>query len=221
MAHPSPRFPTARDLDALNGWLERHGRSGLLLDGLHGLVTAALVGPEPVRLPKCLTLALGRPTAPPLGTRLRPIAEALYHGTLAELERGEYEPILGELADQGELTARGWCAGFALGVDLFASTWESRLTADAELLTMVEPIMRLAAADGVIEYDDDPSIVATEPEDYQRLLEGIAPAVMAIRSYWQEHPPGAETDAGRMADFDSIEEFESPVAELAAKRTLH
>lgn len=218
MADPQRPFPDEHALDALNRWLDANARSGLMLDGLHGLMTVALAGPEPVPASRCLALALGRPGPLRVDPDIAPIADALYRGTRDEIETGDYEPILGELADGGQLTARGWCEGFALGVDLHAEAWERRLRDDPVLLRIVEPIMRLAASDGVIAYDEDPEIKAPTREEYERLLAAIAPAVLALREYWDDNP----LDDG--PELDQLPEFaEAPEAEAAPqpKRTLH
>lgn len=218
MADPQRPFPDEHALDALNRWLDANARSGLMLDGLHGLMTVALAGPEPVPASRCLALALGRPGPLRVDPDIAPIADALYRGTRDEIETGDYEPILGELAEGGQLTARGWCEGFALGVDLHAEAWERRLRDDPVLLRIVEPIMRLAASDGVIAYAEDPEIKAPTREEYERLLAAIAPAVLALREYWDDNP----LDDG--PELDQLPEFvEAPEAEAAPqpKRTLH
>lgn len=218
MTDPQRPFPDEHALDTLNRWLDANGRTGLMLDGLHGLITVALVGPESVPVSRCLALALGRPGALQIDPDVAPIADALYQGTRDEIAAGDYEPILGELAEGGQLTARGWCEGFALGVDLHADAWEGRLREDPALLRIVEPIMRLAASDGVIAYDEDPEIKAPTREEYERLLAAIAPAVLALREYWDDNP----LDDG--PDLDDLPEVpEPPEAEAAPqpKRTLH
>jgi uncharacterized protein len=218
MADTPRPFPDEPALDALNRWLDAHGQTGLMLDGLHGLVTAALAGPESIPLPRCLALALGRPGATGSDPAITPIAEALYHGTGDEIEAGDYEPILGELAEGGQLTARGWCEGFALGVDVHAEVWETRLRDDSELLRIVEPIMRLAASDGVIAYDEDPEIASPSREEYERLLAAIAPAVLALREYWDENPIDDGADVDDLPDLPDLPEAE---AAPEVKRTLH
>jgi uncharacterized protein len=214
---PRP-FPDEDALDTLNRWLDAHGQTGLMLDGLHGLMTVALVGPESIPLSRCLALALGRSGASAIDATIAPIADALYGGTRDEIDTGEYEPILGELADGGQLTARGWCEGFAFGVDVHAEVWETRLRDDPDLLRIVEPIMRLAASDGVIAYDEDPEIPATSRDEYERLLAAIAPAVLALREYWDDNPLDDGPDLDDLPDVPEPPEAE---AAPAVKRTLH
>lgn len=214
---PRP-FPDEQALDTLNHWLDAHGQSGLMLDGLHGLMTVALVGPEAIPLARCLALALGRAGAPGIDPSIAPIADALYGGTRDEVDAGDYEPILGELADGGQLTARGWCEGFALGVDVHAEIWEARLRDDPDLLRIVEPIMRLAASDGVIAYDEDPEIPAASRDEYDRLLAAIAPAVLALREYWDDNPL---EDGPALDDLPDVPEPPEADAAPTAKRTLH
>lgn len=217
MAGAGRPFPDDDSLDALNRWLDANGRAGLLLDGLHGLITAALAGPEEVPLGRCLALALGRTGTVRPDPEIAPIADALYRGTRDEIDLGDYEPILGELAEGGLLTARGWCEGFALGVDLHAEVWEQRLRDDPALLRIVEPIMRLAASDGVIPYEENPEVPTPTRDEYERLLAAIAPAVLALREYWEDHPP----DDGLAPD-EALEWPEPPEPGAAeAKRTLH
>lgn len=211
-------FPDEHALDTLNRWLDANARTGLMLDGLHGLITVALVGPKSVPISRCLALALGRPGAVRIDPDVAPIADALYQGTRDEIAAGDYEPILGELPEGGQLTARGWCEGFALGVDLYADAWERRLSEDPVLLRIVEPIMRLAASDGVIAYDDDPEIKAPTRDEYERLLAAIAPSVLALRDYWDDNP--LDDDSG-LDELLKVPELPEAEAAPQVKRTLH
>jgi uncharacterized protein len=75
----------------------------------------------------------------------------------AELESEVYEPVLGEVAPEqdvsSDLSAAGWCEGFSRGIVLRASIWEARLAEDGELLEMLSPIMALAVDEGVLAAD--------------------------------------------------------------------
>ncbi|MEP7043707.1 MAG: YecA family protein [Dokdonella sp.] len=183
--------PSDIELEELDQFLRAHGSDeDLLLDGVHGFLTALAIGPQPAKPDEWLPEILHEPFVDPAeGERVLTLLALLNDAIAPELETGTYEPILGELdTDDGELafTSRGWCEGFSRGIDLRASLWEGRLGHDSELMELLGPIIALAIDDGVFESDAD--FAPLSDEDYDECLAQIPSAVGAVGDYWKEHP---------------------------------
>jgi uncharacterized protein len=192
-----PTSPSDEDLEELDQFLRgRSGDDDLLLDGVHGLLTALAIGPVPAKPDEWLPEVLHEPFVNnDEGERVLTLLARLNDAIAPELETGTYEPILGELdTDEGEgeaaFTARGWCEGFSRGIDLRAPVWESRLGQDSQLMELLGPIIALAIDDGV--FESDAEFAPLGDEDYDECLAQIPNAVGAIAEYWREHPPTHE-----------------------------
>jgi uncharacterized protein len=150
----------------------------------------------------------------------------LYHAVERGLEQLVYEPILSEYEDGDDdeadpehpagaapeagaagpdpaagggdtvVDARGWCAGFSMGVDLRASLWEPRLRHDPRLMEIMAPIMALAFAEGLFEEYSDPRWPPLSEAEREACLQMIPSCVIDIQHYWRDHPPQLEPIAG-------------------------
>ncbi|WP_419482314.1 YecA family protein [Dokdonella sp.] len=183
--------PSDSELEELDQFLRaRAGDDDLLLDGVHGLLTALAIGPQAAAPEEWLPEVLHEPFTDPVeGERVLGLLARLNDAIRPELETGAYEPILGELdTDDGStvFSARGWCEGFTRGIDLRAPAWEARLGEDSDLMQLLGPIIALAIDDGVFEASGE-----FEPlgdEDYEDCLARIPHAVAAVADYWHAHP---------------------------------
>lgn len=183
------------ELEQLDDFLRAHAMgadSGLLLDGVHGLLTALAIGPEPALPEEWLPEVLHAPFEnPDLGTRILGLLAKLNDSIPSELESENYEPVLGELAEQdekpGDLSAAGWCEGFSRGIDLRAAIWETRLAEDSDLMELLGPIMALAVDDGVLAADVP--FEKLKHDEYEACIAQIPQAVNAVAHYWRVHPP--------------------------------
>lgn len=185
--------PDDSELEELDRFLRAHaGDEDMLLDGVHGFLTALAIGPAPPKPEEWLPEILHEPFADAgEGERVLTLLARLNDAITPELETGSYEPILGELDNEDEeappeFTARGWCEGFSRGIDLRAPSWEGRLGHDAQLMEMLSPIIALAIDDGVFESDGD--FAPLGEEDYDECLAQIPSAVGAVAEYWRAHP---------------------------------
>ena len=198
-----PDWPTTLtdgELEELDLFLRSHaGEDALLLDGVHGLLSAVAIGPERVTPDEWLPEVLHDPfDDPEEGKHILELIARLNESITLELETDSYEPILGEVElDDGDnaLSALGWCEGFSRGVDLRAQLWESRLGADSQLTELLGPIMALAVEEGVFTTDAD--FAPLSEQEYDECLAQLPSAVGAVASYWQEHPPTAGELEGR------------------------
>ena len=188
------------ELEVLDHWLRGHAGDSdetLLLDGVHGMLTALAIGPDPALPAEWLPEVLHRPFEnPEQGATVLALLAKLNDSIPAELEGEVYEPVLGEVEREqveheqeahSDLSAAGWCEGLSRGIDLRASIWESRLAEDAELLEMLSPIMALAVDEGVLAADVP--IAKLDDNEYEACLAQIPDAVEAVAHYWRVRPP--------------------------------
>lgn len=182
------------ELEVLDRWLRDHARDsdGMLLDGVHGLLTALAIGPDPALPGEWLPEVLHAPFEDPeQGAEVLALLAKLNDSIPAELEGDVYEPVLGEVAVErqthSDLSAAGWCEGFSRGIDLRAPIWEARLAEDSELLEMLGPIMALAVDEGVLAADVP--IAKLDDDEYESCLAQIPDAVEAVAHYWRVRPP--------------------------------
>ncbi|MDE1895053.1 MAG: YecA family protein, partial [Xanthomonadaceae bacterium] len=142
------------ELDELDRYLRVHtGEGDLLLDGVHGLLSALAVGPMPVLPEEWLPEVLHEPFADENeGNRVLALLAKLNDSIPAELDVDAYEPILGEVELETGLmlSAAGWCEGFSRGIDLRANLWERRLAEDPQLMELLGPVMALAVDEGIL-----------------------------------------------------------------------
>lgn len=186
------------DYEALGQILQsRAGDEGLLLDALQGLLTAVVIGPEPVPPDEWMPLVLddGDPfdsveqAEQAIGLVLR-----LYNTIASDLETLHWDPILGAVETEGgdiTFSAQGWCEGFTLGVDLRAEAWEQRMRDDRGLMQKLAPILALAADEGVYEYEPGEEPTPLSEAEYEDALNKLASSVYDVHQYWRDHPPSA------------------------------
>jgi uncharacterized protein len=183
------------ELEVLDRYLRGHAQDSdetMLLDGVHGMLTALAIGPDPALPEEWLPEILHAPFEDSeQGAAVLGLLAKLNDSIPAELEGEMYEPVLGEVepeqAAHNDLSAAGWCEGFSRGIDLRASIWESRLAEDGELLEMLSPIMALAVDEGVL--SADVPIAKLDDNEYEACLAQIPDAVEAVAHYWRVRPP--------------------------------
>ena len=193
--HESPISLADSELEQLDQFFRVHAEDSeepLLLDGVHGLLTALAIGPEPALPEEWLPEVLHAPfTDPQQGEDVLALLAKLNDSIPGELESESYEPVLGEIAgadDQpGDLSAAGWCEGFSRGIDLRAAIWETRLAEDGDLMELLGPIMALAVDDGILVADTPLEKLAGD--EYEACVAQIPHAVEALAHYWRVHPP--------------------------------
>ena len=183
--------PDESELNQLDLFLRTRADDGsLLLDGVHGLLTALAIGPEPAMPDEWLPQVLSSPFEDEnQGGQVLGLLARLNDSIPDELASEDYAPILGEVGEREEearLTAAGWCEGFSRGIDLRAPLWESRMAEDPELMEMLGPIMALGLEEGVFQSEAD--FERLTDNDYHACLDQIPMAVSALRHYWRVHP---------------------------------
>lgn len=183
--------PDDAELDQLDRFLRLQSDDDrLLLDGVHGLLTALAVGPEPALPDEWLPEILHSPFADAAeGGRILDLLARLNDSIPQEVVSEDYTPILGEIEKPGEdvsVSAAGWLEGFSRGIDLRAPIWESRLAADPELMEVMGPIMALALDDGI--FASDAEFARLSNDDYHACLGQLPGTVAALAHYWRVRP---------------------------------
>ncbi len=195
MSGSTPYGLEERELDELHAHLVAHpARQGLTLDGVHGLLSAVVAGPEPVPASEWLPHVVDEDGFDDAdqANRVLSLIVRLYNSVVQELEALTYEPIFGEFEDEdgsSGVAAVGWCEGFSIGIDLRSSVWESRMTSDPRLMDLLDPIIRISADEGLFESDTAEALAPLEDEDREQLMHAISGAVGDIQQYWREQPP--------------------------------
>jgi uncharacterized protein len=178
------------ELDELDRYLRAHtGEGDLLLDGVHGLLSALAVGPLLVLPDEWLPEVLHEPFADEdEGNRVLALLAKLNDSISAELDVEAYEPILGEIEmETGPmLSAAGWCEGFSRGIDLRAALWENRLAEDPQLMELLGPVMALAVDEGILSADTE--FEKLSDDEYDECLAQVPAVLGAVNQYWQAKP---------------------------------
>lgn len=178
------------ELDELDRYLRAHtGDDDLLLDGVHGLLSALAVGPLVVLPDEWLPEVLHEPFADEAeGNRVLALLAKLNDSISAELDVDAYEPILGEveLETGPTLSAAGWCEGFSRGIDLRANLWEARLAEDPQLMELLGPVMALAVDEGVLRAEAE--FEKLGDDEYDDCLAQVPAVLAAVNHYWEAKP---------------------------------
>ncbi len=191
-----PSSLTDEELDELDDYFRRQVREGegrLLLDGVHGLLSAIAIGPVNILPAEWLPEVLHEPFSnEDEGNRVLVLLAKLNDSIQAELDIDAYEPILGEVDSDPlpNLSAAGWCEGFSRGIDLRACLWEGRLNDDSALMEALGPLMALAVDEGVLSTDVEFDKLGDE--EYEQCLAQLPAVLVAVNHYWSEHPVTAE-----------------------------
>jgi uncharacterized protein len=191
---PKSEWPSSLDdeeLRELDTYLRKHGNEGdLMLDGVHGLLSAIAVGPLQIKPEEWLHEVLHDAFEDEgEGNRVLALLAKLNDSVSAELDVEAYEPILGEIdTDEGPLlSAGGWCEGFSRGIDMRAALWESRLAEDPDLMQLLGPVMALAVDEGVLQADAE--FEKLSDEEYDECLGQLPEVLSAVAEYWEAKPP--------------------------------
>jgi uncharacterized protein len=197
------------ELDELDMYLRAHAQdSRLLLDGVHGLLSALAVGPMQVLPEEWLPEVLHEPFSDEdEGNRVLALLAKLNDSISAELDVDAYEPILGEVETETGpvLSAAGWCEGFSRGIDLRAMLWEKRLADDPPLMELLGPVMALAVDEGILSAEAE--FEKLSDEEYDDCLAQLPAVLIAVNHYWSEHPATeAELDALNQASETKTEQ---------------
>jgi yecA family protein len=160
--------------------------------GLHGMLTASVVGPKPVPLDWILQAVLSHPESEPIALDHLPefcwlvekIEELFLRINLVFQQDPEmFRPLvyMRNLKEGGTAPdPRGWCFGFAEAMMYHRKAWEPLLSMEAGFLT-VAPILMTADPDGWGENGVWNPFNQMAPTV---LCEGLKMAARAIHAFW-------------------------------------
>ena len=188
--------PSDDELFSLAGFLVERpcGRPSLGLEQLHGFLTAlhCVPGPLPPRawLPVVfggdVERAKGRTGSAMVAVTMRvsnEIARSLFDTTNQE----SYVPLVAFPGTCQHVSARAWCDGFLVGLDLKSRAWVEHIEEDAGMRRVLCPIIALSTRFGAVlesagrRLEDD----ANEEE----LEEMLPSAVLAAYNWWRIGTP--------------------------------
>lgn len=165
----------------------------LRIDFIHGLVTAAGIGPDPTRPNDWLRIILEKedePGHPPSPEKAYEVVSALlelYDRNMQALQEGTFSPLF-EVVEEGETekdtvySAEPFCAGFVTGMRLWDLDWEN---VDDELMDMVTPLIYLSDPENV-ENVTGSRDVSVFKEIEENLMESV---LVCVYDLYQRHVP--------------------------------
>ncbi len=214
------------ELDELADLLaERSGEDGLQLDAAHGLMTAVAVGPKFIVPSEWLPQVLNQQHPfenEEAAERAVTLALRLFNMILRDLENMTFEALLGQVeAEDGdpEITARNWCIGFSMGVDLASDDWEGRMREDSHLMELLSPVITLAADEGLFNKDNEQTQTSLTAPEYEELVGRIGSAMIDVQQYWRDQP--VIEGEGKPVDREQSESAEEGPRERPRKRGGH
>lgn len=202
----------SEELEELDLFLAQweHG-PGLRLDGVHGLLTAAIVGPDLIMPNEWLEAIFGSDgqfASIEDVERILPLVMRLYNSIASSLEAMAFEPLLAEREyedGEREVDTAGWCEGFSLGIDLRGDVWEQALARDSDLMHMMQPILALGADDGAFGEDGEDAMPTLSDGEREEMLQQIGSAVVDVMHYWRDHTADDASSGIFMSDEDDTE----------------
>lgn len=184
--------PSDDELFSLAGFLVERpcGRPALGLEQAHGFLTAlhCVPGPLPPRawLPVVfggdVERARGRVGAAMVSVVMRlsnEIARALFDTTNQE----HYLPLVAFPGTCEQVSARSWCDGFLVGLDLKARAWVEHIEEDAAMRRVLCPIIALSTRFGAVL--DAAGRTLEDDADEQELEDMLPSAVLAAYDWWR------------------------------------
>ncbi|MCA1807105.1 MAG: YecA family protein [Actinobacteria bacterium] len=184
--------PSDDELFSLAGFLVERpcGRPALGLEQLHGFLTAlhCVPGPLPPRawLPVVfggdVERARGRTGSAMVAVAMRmsnEIARSLFDTTNQE----HYAPLVAFPGTCEQVSARSWCDGFLVGLDLKSRAWVEHIEEDAGMRRVLCPIIALSTRFGAVLESAGRSL--EDDADEEELEEMLPSAVLAAYNWWR------------------------------------
>jgi yecA family protein len=184
--------PTDDELFSLAGFLAERpcGRPALGLEQLHGFLTALHCVPGvfvprawlPVVFGGDVERAAGKTGSAMVALSMRlsnEIARTLFDTTNQE----HYLPLVAFPGTCQQVSARSWCDGFLIGLDLKSRAWVEQIEEDAVMRRVLLPIIALSTRFGAVLESAGRSL--TDDADEQQLEEMLPSAVLAAYDWWR------------------------------------
>jgi uncharacterized protein len=184
-------------LERLNAFLmsDKLSENSMLLSDLDGFLTGIAIGPELIMPSKWLPLVWGEesPAFDDLDEANAIVGAIMfrYNEILAEIERGEPNPIYWTTKDGVTLTG-DWAEGFMQAVDINPAAWDKLFKAK-HMAPYFLPILALC-------FDEDGDPLVEMPDDVRDQVtdfaeDAIPMCVNEIAAFWRKKSgPGARRD---------------------------
>ena len=194
--------PTDDELFSLAGFLAERpcGRPALSLEQLHGFLTALHCVPGtliprtwlPVVFGGDIEKARGRTGSAMVALVMR-LSNEIARSLFDTANQENYEPLVAFPGTCQQVSARAWCDGFLVGLDVKSRAWVEHIEEDAAMRRALCPIIALSTRFGAVlesagrRLEDD--------ADEEELEEMLPSAVLAAYDWWRLGAPRATFSA--------------------------
>lgn len=184
--------PSDDELFSLAGFLVERpcGRPALGLEQLHGFLTALHCVPGPLPPRAWLPVVFGgdverarrRTGAAMIGVVMR-LSNEIARDLFDTSNQEHYLPLVAFPGTCEQVSARSWCDGFLVGLDLKARAWIEHIEEDAAMRRVLCPIIALSTRFGAVL--DAAGRTLEDDADEQELEEMLPSAVLAAYDWWR------------------------------------
>jgi uncharacterized protein len=180
---------TDDELDRLEAFLlsDDTGEEAMMIDELHGFLTAVVSGPDMIMPSEFYPEIWGQPEFDTMAQaqEMSALVMRLYNEVSRSLRAGEFEPLIMERPRKrgGPIPiAEGWCVGYVRGIKLRVESWQPHLSALSEWLF---PISTFGIIDGKVSAALQPKTLA----EHRELCAKLPESALAIHRYFRKHAP--------------------------------
>lgn len=201
MANVLPSEPiTDDDIKRLDDFLlsDDSGEEAMMIDELHGFLTAVVSGPDMVMPSEFLAEVWDQPEFATMAQaqEISMLILRLYNDVSQSLRAGDFEPLLMEQTqERGEPVPipDGWCTGYVRGMKLRAESWQPHMS---KLSDWLFPISTFG-----LDHDEETADVLRPKtlEEHAALVAKLPESALAIARYFRMRGPSAARSAMRAA----------------------
>lgn len=191
---------TEADIERLDDFLlsDASGEEAMMIDELHGFLTAVISGPEMVMPSEFFPEIWHEPEFETMNQAqdISSIVLRLYNDISGSLRTGDFEPLLLEKPQEhGDPVPipDGWCAGYIRGMKLRVESWQPHLS---KLSDWFFPISTFGLA-----HDEEVEeiLLPKTLEEHAALVEKISESAIEIARYFRKHGPSPVRSVMRAA----------------------
>ncbi len=162
------------------------------LDVAHGYLTGVLSGPHMIMPNTWLPVILGNVdfSTEEEASQSMGLLMGLYNSTLAELENGEYEPMIlsmEENYDEPLPLPYGWCEGYIMGWNAHGEDTIDTMAQDEEAALNLGPIAAF------LMYEEDQLLAPPDEREHRLAADQLADSAVNLFRWWlprRDNPVG-------------------------------
>ena len=121
------------------------------------------------------------------------VMHTIQDGPLMHSNQEHYVPLVAFPGTCQQVSARSWCDGFLVGLDLKARAWVEHIEEDAGMRRVLCPIIALSTRFGAVL--ESAGRTLEDDADEQELEEMLPSAVLAAYNWWRIGAPRMSLDA--------------------------